>query len=127
MATINDVIECLKELHWAIHLPHEREVAFYEETKERLKENFFEGWKIRLPEYRVYFMSNGKINHRKSVIVEMCDITKCSKQKLKCCLATQRLLNDGLPADKAVKLSKYLIAKYNKEHPSEVSDEYYEV
>ena len=127
MATINDVIECLKELHWAVHLPEKREVAFYEETKERLKENFFTGWKIRLPEYRVYFMSNGKINHRKSVIVDMCDITKCSKQKLKCCLATQRLLNDGLPADKAVKLSKYLIAKYNKEHPSEVSDDYYEV
>lgn len=127
MATINDVIECLKELHWAIHLPHEREVAFYEETKERLKENFFEGWKIRLPEYRVYFMSNGTINRRKTVIVDMCDITKCSKQKLKCCLATQRLFNDGLPADKAVKLSKYLIAKYNKEHSSEVSDDYYEV
>lgn len=127
MATINDVIECLKELHWAVHLPHEREIAFYEKTKERLKENFFEGWKIRLPEFRVYFMSNGKINHRKSVIVDMCDITKCSKQKLKCCLAMQRLFNDGLPVDKAVKLSKYLIAKYNKEHPSEVSDDYYEV
>lgn len=127
MATISDVIECLKELHWAVHLPWAKEVAFYEETKERLKENFFEGWKIRLPEYKVYFMSNGKINHRKAVIVKMCDITKCSKQQLKCCLATQRLLNDGLPADKAVKLSRYLIAKYNKEHPSEVSDEYYEV
>lgn len=127
MATINDVIDCLDELNWTAHLPWKTKVAFYEETKERLKENFFAGWKIRLPEYKVYFMSNGNINHRKSVIVEMCDIIKCSKQKLKRCLATQRLLNDGLSIDKAAKLSRYLIAKYNKEHPSEVSDEYYEV
>ena len=129
MATISDVIECMKELHWTNKTPKYNAERFYKETKERLVNLALEGVKIRLPEYAVYFNPNGQQNKRACRVRAMYNLDTCDKQRIKRCLATQRLVGEGLTKDITVKFMNALMSKYFLEHKDENKErlDYYEV
>ena len=129
MATISDVIECMKELHWTSKTPKHMAENFYRETKERLVNLALEGVKIRLPEYSVYYNPNGQQNKRACKVRAMYNLDTCSKQRIKRCLATQRLVGDGLTKDVTIKYMNALMSKYFLEHKEENKErsDYYEV
>lgn len=130
MATISDVIECMKEMHWTNKTPKHMAEKFYKEIKERLVNLVLEGVKIRLPEYAVYFNPNGQQNKRACKVRAMYNLDTCNRQRIKRCMATQRLAGDGLTKDVTVKYMKALMSKYHLEHKDEckeLSDDYYEV
>lgn len=130
MASISDVIECMKEIHWTSKTPKSMEEQFYKETKERLVNLVLEGVKIRLPEYAVYFNPNGQQNKRACKVRAMYDLNTCNRQRIKRCLATQRLAGEGLTKDVTIKYMNALISRYFKEHKDEYkerADDYYEV
>ncbi len=129
MATISDVIECMKELHWTSKTPKSTAEKFYKETKERLVNLALEGVKIRLPEYAVYFNPNGQQNKRACKVRAMYNLDTCNKQRIKRCLATQRLAGEGLTKDVTIKYMNALMSKFFLEHKDEhkVITDYYEV
>ncbi len=130
MASISDVIECMKEMHWTNKMPKHMEERFYDETKERLVNLILEGVKIRLPEYAVYFNPNGQQNKRACKVRVMYDLNTCNRQRIKRCLATQKLAGEGLTKDITIKYMNALMSKYRLEHKDEYkerADDYYEV
>ena len=130
MATISDVIECMKEMHWTSKTPKSMEEKFYKETKERLVNLVLEGVKIRLPEYAVYFNPNGQQNKRACKVRAMYNLDTCNRQRIKRCLASQRLAGEGLTKDVTIKYMNALMSKFFLEHKDEYkerADDYYEV
>ena len=129
MASISDVIECMKEMHWTSKTPKSMEEKFYKETKERLVNLALEGVKIRLPEYAVYFNPNGQQNKRACKVRAMYNLDTCSRQRIKRCLASQRLASEGLTREVTIKYMNALMSKYFLEHKDECNEslDYYEV
>lgn len=129
MATISDVIECMKELHWTSKTPKHMEERFYKETKERLVNLALEGVKIQLPEYAVYFNPNGQQNKRACKVRAMYNLNTCSRQRIKRCLNSQKLAGEGLTKEVTIKYMNALMSKYFLEHKDERKErlDYYEV
>lgn len=82
------------------------------------------------PEKSYPINPNGQQNKRACKVRAMYNLDTCNRQRIKRCMATQRLAGDGLTKDVTVKYMKALMSKYHLEHKDEckeLSDDYYEV